>query len=211
MEHKILHQPHPLLQVKLPSHTSIYAVGGSLHSFDGDIQLKTIIRQKNWIDYLSILTSRKHLTTNIFTANSPASINFVAQALHSIHAEELATTNLYFSPLNILAWYGNLYFQSVVNQNKMLAFLADELTLTNINGNGTLFFTACGNLIEKNLTQETIYINNGFLVGFEHGVNCTPHTIGNLTKTLLSEEGILLRLEGTGRVWLQTRNPNLLS
>lgn len=73
-------------------------------------------------------------------------------------------------------------------------------------GVGDLFISAFGALYEYDLNGELI-VDTGHLVGFQGGIEYEVKKIGGLKSTFLSGEGLVLRLRGRGKVFMQTRNP----
>lgn len=71
---------------------------------------------------------------------------------------------------------------------------------------GDVFFHTYGALIELEVTAETaLYVDNGHLVAFTQGVDYSLDRVRGLKPLLLGGEGIVLRFEGEGSVWVQTR------
>jgi len=75
------------------------------------------------------------------------------------------------------------------------------------NGQGTLFVTSFGAIMEKQLAPgEVLTVDNGHLVAFPEGMPFSIRRIGGLKSTLLSGEGLVVDLTGPGYVLLQTRH-----
>jgi uncharacterized protein (TIGR00266 family) len=72
-------------------------------------------------------------------------------------------------------------------------------------GFGDLFFNAYGGVVERDL-DGVLVVDTGHLVAWEPGLSYTVAGMGGLKQTLLSGEGLTLRLEGRGKVYLQTRH-----
>ena len=72
-------------------------------------------------------------------------------------------------------------------------------------GSGDLFFNAYGGVIEREL-DGALVVDTGHLVAWEPSLSYTIGGMGGLKQTLFSGEGLVLRLEGRGKVFLQTRH-----
>jgi uncharacterized protein (TIGR00266 family) len=72
-------------------------------------------------------------------------------------------------------------------------------------GEGDLFFNAYGGLVERDL-DGVLVVDTGHLVAWEPGLSYTVGGMGGWKQTLFSGEGLVLRLEGRGKVYLQTRH-----
>jgi len=74
-----------------------------------------------------------------------------------------------------------------------------------VSGEGSVWFGAYGGLIEKE-------IDGGFIVDTAHLVAYEPHLklklamAGGFFSSIFSGEGFVTRLEGKGKIWLQTRS-----
>lgn len=76
-----------------------------------------------------------------------------------------------------------------------------------VEGNGDLFISAFGAIVDIDLDGDLI-IDTGHLVAFSGNIEYDVKRIGGMKSTLLSGEGLVLRLRGKGKVYMQTRNPN---
>ena len=71
---------------------------------------------------------------------------------------------------------------------------------------GAIFFHTYGALVELQLNQNVpLVLDNGHLVAFTQGVDYKIDKVRGLKTLLLGGEGIVLRFEGEGKVWAQTR------
>lgn len=73
-------------------------------------------------------------------------------------------------------------------------------------GPGELFFNAYGGVVERDLNGGELIVDTGHVVAWEPGLSYTIGSIGGLKQTLFSGEGLVLRLKGSGKVYLQTRH-----
>jgi uncharacterized protein (TIGR00266 family) len=74
-----------------------------------------------------------------------------------------------------------------------------------VSGNGTVWFGGYGAFIEKNLDGEYI-VDSGHLVAYEPQIRLRAQLSNGIFGSFFSGEGFVTRLEGTGKVWLQTRS-----
>ena len=73
-------------------------------------------------------------------------------------------------------------------------------------GPGELFFNAYGGVVERELKGGELIVDTGHVVAWEPGLSYTISGMGGLKQTLFSGEGLVLRLKGSGKVYLQTRH-----
>jgi uncharacterized protein (TIGR00266 family) len=74
-----------------------------------------------------------------------------------------------------------------------------------VSGNGKVIFGAYGGIIEKEINGEHI-VDSGHLVAYEPSMKLKPQLAGSIFGSLFSGEGFVMRVEGKGKIYLQTRN-----
>jgi len=95
-----------------------------------------------------------------------------------------------------------------IELNKRLGagfFGGEGFILQKIEGDGRAFLHAGGTVIEKELHGETLMVDTGCLVGFTEGISYEIQMTKGLRSMFFGGEGMfLVRLRGTGKVWLQS-------
>ena len=83
-------------------------------------------------------------------------------------------------------------------------FEKESLILEKLEGDGMAFLHATGNIIERQLNNETLRVNTGCIVGFEPQINCETQVSGSLKSAFINDEkdSYMAVLQGTGRIWL---------
>ena len=74
-----------------------------------------------------------------------------------------------------------------------------------VSGTGRVWIGAYGAIVEKELEGEYV-VDSSHLVAYEPSVQLSLGFAGSLLSSLLSREGLVLRLRGPGRIYLQTRS-----
>lgn len=74
-----------------------------------------------------------------------------------------------------------------------------------LSGNGKLWFGAYGGMLDKQIDGEYI-VDSGHLVGYDPGIRMKLQLAGGIFSSFFGGEGLVARLEGKGRVILQTRS-----
>lgn len=86
-------------------------------------------------------------------------------------------------------------------------FSGESFFFLKATGQGPILMNAFGAIEMRELRGELI-VDTGHLVAFEGGID---YTVGKAApgwiQTFLSGEGFVLRLRGSGKLWLQSRNP----
>ena len=79
-----------------------------------------------------------------------------------------------------------------------------------VSGEGSVWFGAYGGLIEKEVDGEFI-VDTSHLVAYEPQLKLKLQMAGGLFSSIFSGEGLVTRVEGKGKIWLQTRSvPSLV-
>ncbi len=74
-----------------------------------------------------------------------------------------------------------------------------------VSGHGRVIFGAYGGIIEKEINGEFI-VDSGYLVAYEPNMRLKPQLAGGIFSSLFGGEGFVTRVEGKGKIYLQTRN-----
>ncbi len=85
-------------------------------------------------------------------------------------------------------------------------FGGEGFILQKLEGDGVVFFHACGTIAEKSLAPgETLRVDTGCIAAMQPSVDFDIQYVGKIKTALFGGEGLFLaRLTGPGKVWLQT-------
>ncbi len=84
-------------------------------------------------------------------------------------------------------------------------FGGEGFILQKLRGDGLAFLHAGGTIVKKELNNETLLIDTGCIVAFDHGLDYSIERAGNLKSMFFGGEGLFLAtLQGTGTVYLQS-------
>jgi uncharacterized protein (TIGR00266 family) len=88
----------------------------------------------------------------------------------------------------------------------LVSFISGEgLFKITAKGHGKLLFGGFGGIMEKQVIGETI-IDTGHLVAYDPSLKLKIQMSGGIISSLTSGEGLVTRVEGEGKVWIQSRN-----
>ncbi|RJQ43863.1 MAG: TIGR00266 family protein [Anaerolineaceae bacterium] len=86
-------------------------------------------------------------------------------------------------------------------------FSGEGFIMLRCSGSGMLILSSYGAIHEMDLEAgEKFTIDTGHLVAFDEKINYNVRMVGGLKSTLLGEEGLVVDLQGPGKVLMQTRN-----
>lgn len=77
-------------------------------------------------------------------------------------------------------------------------------------GEGTVFYGAYGALVEREV-EGALLVDTGHLVAYDPQLKLTVQLAGGIFSSFFGGEGFVLRVEGEGKVILQTRNVSALT
>lgn len=89
-------------------------------------------------------------------------------------------------------------------------FAKEGLFRLRCSGHGRLWFGAYGGIVVKDIQDEFI-VDSGHLVAFEPSVHLSIGLAGGIFSSLFSGEGLVMRLKGPGRAYLQSRSIEALA
>ena len=145
---------------------------------------------------------------NTFTANGPDAHVVVAPALPGdIITWPLRDQTVYLQSGSYLAAPGSVDVDSKWGGAKTF-FSKEGLIMLKCSGTGDLVVSSYGAIHAVDLAPGQNYVvDTGHMVGWEDGVQYDVHKVGNWKSTLLGGEGLVVRLTGPGRAYIQTRSP----
>lgn len=214
MQFEILYRPaHSLAVVHLGPNESIRAEASAMISMTRNIQVATSATSRSTGGLLGglkrAMLGGESFFTNTFTATGTAGHVTLAPAL----VGDLVIHEL--TPGRDLFIQGSSYVaapDSVTLDTKwqgMKGFLSGEtLFFLHARGSGPVVMNAFGSIETIDLDGELI-VDTGHLVAFTDGITYEVTTASSgLIASFLSGEGIVLRVSGRGRLYVQTRNPS---
>ena len=74
-----------------------------------------------------------------------------------------------------------------------------------VSGTGNVIFGAYGGILEREINGELI-VDTGHLVAYEPNMLLKPQLAGGIFSSIVGGEGFVTRVEGKGKIYIQTRN-----
>jgi len=74
-----------------------------------------------------------------------------------------------------------------------------------VRGSGTLYFGAFGGIVEKQV-EDVYIVDSGHLLAYEPHLRLKTQLSGKIFSSIFGKEGLVTKIEGTGRIILQTRS-----
>lgn len=208
MKHEILYRPvYSLLRVELDAGESISAESGAMVTMTPNIEIQTSAKGGLLSSFKRSLLGGESFFQNTFVCkDAKGAITFGPAYMGDVehiplNGEWFVQSGSYLCStpgLNIDTKFQGL--KGIVSGEGMFFLL--------ISGQGELFISSFGAIHPIELQPgEEIKVDTGNLVAFQQGISHSVERIGGIKSTVLSGEGLVLRLKGPGKLYVQTRSP----
>ena len=207
MEYDILHRPsYALSVVRLEAGEQILAEAGAMVSMSASVEMETSARGGLAQGLKRKFLGGESFFVNTFTAREAGEVTLAPGAPGDIEAVEMDGGTLMVQSGSFLASSPGIEVDSKWGGAKTF-FSREGLFLLRCTGRGTLFVSSFGAVHLKELgAGERYTVDTGHMVAFDETVGYSVGRSGGWKSTLLSGEGLVCRLEGPGRFYMQTRS-----
>lgn len=207
MRFQIENQPvFTSLTVQLDSGETIQAEAGAMIAMTSTVELKSKTSGQGFGGIFKAAMGGEGLFKSEYTASGgPGEVTFAPAIPGDILAIELSGRTILAQSG---AWLAGTPDVQMSAQGSLKAMVSGEgLFLQKLSGNGRVFLSSYGAMVEKNLKAgETWIIDTGNMVAFEASVSQKIRKAAKgLFSTLASGEGLVAEFTGPGKVWMQTR------
>lgn len=204
---------HSLATVHLDAGESIRAESSAMVSMTRNISVETTAGHKAGGGFFGGLkravVGGESFFQNLYTANSNgAHVSLAPKLCGSMVVHELTpSTDLFIQGTSYVAAPDSVSLDTKFQGFKGF-FSGESLFFLKASGQGPILLNAFGAIEERELDGELI-VDTGHLVAFTSGID---YSISKASKgwiaSYLSGEGLVLRMHGRGKVWIQSRNPS---
>ncbi|WP_424359213.1 TIGR00266 family protein [Methanocella sp. MCL-LM] len=208
MKHEILYRPvYSLLQVELDAGEAISAESGAMVTMTPNIEIQTSAKGGVLSSLKRSILGGESFFQNTFTCRQGRGVITFGPAYMG-DVEHIPLTGEWFvqsgSYLCSTPGLGiDTKFQGLKG-----VFSGENLFFLRIYGQGELFISSFGAIHPIDLQPgEEVKVDTGNLVAFQQGITYGVEKVGGIKSTMLSGEGLVLRLRGPGRIYVQTRSP----
>jgi uncharacterized protein (TIGR00266 family) len=197
---------YALGRVSMESGEAIQAVAGAMVSMSDGITIGTEMKGGLISGLKRSVLGGESMFINTFTADQPGEVTVAPPLPGDVFTIELDKT-LMLQSGSLLAATTGIDFDTKWGGAKTF-FSREGLFLLRCSGSGTVLASSYGAIEERTLDAGESYpLDSGHVVGFEEGVEYEVKKSGGWKTTMLGGEGLVAKLTGPGRVYLQTRNP----
>ncbi|MEM1251423.1 MAG: TIGR00266 family protein [Cyanobacteria bacterium P01_H01_bin.21] len=207
MKYEVRYKPaFATLFVTLQPGERIFAEAGSMASMDGQVSMSTGFFGGLIPGLLKSFFGGESLFLNQFAnrTDEPQTLVLTQSTIGDIARMELTGNELCLQPGAYIAHSSGIKVQ--LQWAGFASWFAGEgLFKLKLSGRGLVFFGAYGGLSEVTVRDEFI-VDNGHLVAYEPGIKMNIGLSGGMFGSITSGEGFINRLQGRGKIYLQSRS-----
>jgi uncharacterized protein (TIGR00266 family) len=200
---------YAMATVRLDPGESVSAEAGAMLAMSPTVEIATSTRGGVMKGLRRSVLGGESFFVNTFTATGPDAHVIVAPALPGdIVTWQLDQQTVYLQSGSFLASAQGIDVDSKWGGSKTF-FSSEGLFMLKCSGSGDLVVSSYGAIHALDLAPgQTYIVDTGHMVGWGEGVTYEVTKVGNWKSTLLGGEGLVVRLTGPGRVYIQTRSPS---
>lgn len=208
MRYEIRYSPsYALAIISLDAGEAIQAEAGAMVSMSDGIRMETSVRGGLMAGLKRTFLGGESFFINTFTAERPAHVTVAPSLPGDIIALQVGDQPLFVQSGSFLAATPEVKVDTSWGGAKTF-FSSEGLFLLKCTGQGTVWLSSYGAIHEVNLEPGERYIvDTGHMVAFDASVKYEVGRAGGWKSTLLGGEGLVCKLTGPGRFYLQTRSP----
>ncbi len=207
MESEIIGKPaFAYVNVVLAPGESLVAQPDAMSSMDADLDLQAKLNGGILGGLLRKYLGGESLFINHFTNNTGAArrLTLVQKTPGDVDCVDLNGDTIYFQPGAYLCSTPGV--QLSLKWAGLASFIGGEgLFKLKLTGTGRVWYGCYGALLEKEVDGEVI-VDSSHLVAYRDGIRLKVQLSGGIFSSFFSGEGLVTRVEGKGRIVIQTRS-----
>jgi uncharacterized protein (TIGR00266 family) len=210
MRTEITYSPaYAVATIHLDPGESVSAEAGAMLAMTPTVQISTSTKGGVMQGLKRSVLGGESFFLNTFTASGPDARVIVAPALvGDVINWPLTGGTVYVQSGSYLAAPDSITVDSKWGGAKTF-FSKEGLFMLKCSGVGDLIVSSYGAIHQVDLAPgESYIVDTGHMVGWEESVSYEVQKVGNWKSTMLGGEGLIVKLTGPGRAYVQTRSPN---
>lgn len=191
---------YSMIRVQLSKNESLRVEASAMATMDTHIKMKTKLKGG-----FSRFLQGENLFINEFTAEgAPGVIDIAPGPPGDIEHTYLNNEVIYLQSSSFVASSMGVNVESKWQGLTTGFFSGAGLFLIRCHGTGDLWFNSFGGIFKIDVKGETV-VDTGHIVGFTDGLDYRISKVGGYKSLFLSGEGLVVRFQGQGHVWVQNR------
>jgi uncharacterized protein (TIGR00266 family) len=195
--------------IHLDQGESVSAEAGAMLAMTPTVQISTSTKGGMIQGFKRSVLGGESFFLNTYTATGPDARVMVAPALvGDVITWPLTGSTVFVQSGSYLAAPDSIKVDSKWGGSRTF-FSKEGLFMLKCEGVGDLIVSSYGAIHQVDLAPgETYIVDTGHMVGWEDTVTYEVQKVGNWKSTILGGEGLVVKLTGPGRTYVQTRSPN---
>lgn len=194
---------YALLTVEIPQGQTIKVEAGAMATMDTSIEMKTKMRG----GLKRMLTGESMFINDFAAQKAGGEIGIAPGCPGDIEHIYLENETVYLQSSSFVASTQEIAVETKWQGMKKGFFSGESFFLIQCSGTGDLWFNTFGAILQIDVTGGYV-VDTGYIVGFTEGLDYTIQSVGGLKSLFLSGEGLVCRFSGSGKIWIQTRQPS---
>nr|WP_324257302.1 TIGR00266 family protein [Cellvibrio fontiphilus] len=204
-------QAFSYIEVELQPGETIISESNAMSSMDAALDLKAKLNGGFFKGLMRKYLGGESLFINHFTNNTPQPrrMTLVQGTPGEICQRRMDKDEIFLQPSAFVACTQGVKLELV--WAGLVSFIAREgLFRLKISGSGDVFYGAYGALLEREIDGEYI-VDTSHLVAYEPGIKLKLQLAGGIFSSFFGGEGLVTRVEGKGKIIIQSRSITGLS
>ena len=210
LKHEITHRPdYALLRVQLGPNQKLFAEPSAMATMTPDITLKAGLRGGIGASLGRALGGESFIVNTFIAGPQGGAVTLAPGPAGDLVHYRLHGQRMFLQRGGYVASSADVHVTGSW-QGARGFFSGEGLVLLQASGEGDLFFSSYGAILEVDVTDDYV-VDTGYIVAFEDTLNYQVTVLPGLRATakiksfLFGGEGLVCRFRGQGKVWIQTR------
>lgn len=205
MEHEIRNRPSfANIKLKLDAGDAIVAEADAMASMSGTISMSTRWSGGVLKGIAKRVFGGESMFVNEFTTESEGELILTQPFPGDIECIELKGNTMFLQPGAFIACDPGVKLGLGYAGLRMLIG-GEGLFRLKVSGEGRIWFGAYGGIFQKEIEDEYV-VDTGHLVAYEPSIGVRVGMAGGLFSSFFSGEGLVTRVTGPGRIYMQSRS-----
>ena len=211
MDIRVEHGPaFAMAVVDMQSGESFVGENGSMVSMSSNVNINTTSKaiggRGGLLKSIGRMIGGESFFNNIYTAQGgPGQVALAPSLIGDIVRHDLNNGSMIVQSSSWLGSGSGVELETTWGGMKSF-FGGEGLFMLRLHGSGPVLFNAFGAIHRMEINGRFI-IDTGHIVAFEESLSFNVKRVGNWFSTFFSGEGLVTEFNGTGTLWIQTRNP----
>ena len=202
---------YTLAVISLSSGETVQAESGAMVSMSDGIDMQTSTKGGLFKGMKRAVLGGESLFINTFTAERDAQITMAPAFPGDVKLMQLQNQTMFVQSGSYMASSGDIEIDTKWGGGKTF-FSGEGFFLLKLSGTGDVLLSSYGAIHEVAVDPANkVIVDTGHIVAFDETVTYEVHKVAGWKQTLLSGEGLVVHLTGSGRALMQTRSAHALA